>query len=95
MLLQRLQKAQGTKVCTDEEFGYYRTVVGGHFLMYRKRLLRPDGRKAYYLTNEFARCLGFQSLAEMPFVLTGLQYWRRFSSIERIRAAFNRYSGRI
>lgn len=93
LLLERLQHAQGVEVCTDETFTYYRTVVGGFFLMFRKRTLRPDGRRSYYLTDEFARCIGFLSLKEMQFKLTRLQYWRRFVSIERLKAAFNRRFG--
>ena len=91
-LLNQLHKAHGVKVCSDEEFTYYRVRLYGAYLLYRKRTLRPDGRKAYMLTDEFARCLGFSSLEEMKYPLHGLQYWRKFVSVERISAAFARYN---
>lgn len=93
ILLDTLQKAKGIKVCTDELFTYYRVHLCGVFLIYRQRTLRPDGRKAYMLTDEFARCLGFRSISEMKYPLYSLQYWRRFTSIERLKAAFDKYNG--
>lgn len=81
-------------VCTDEAFSYYQLGVAGFWLMYRKNRLRQDGRRCYYLTDELARCLGFDSLHQMHFCLTGLQYWRRFVSVERLRVALDRYHQR-
>lgn len=95
ILLDRLQKAQGTKVCSDEDFTYYRVYLYGVFLLYRQRTLRPDGRKGFMLTDGLAMVLGFRNIAEMQYPLYGIQYWRKFVSVERLRAAFNRYNGRI
>ena len=93
ILLDRLQQAKGTKVCSDEDFTYYRVHLCGVFLIYRKRTLRPDGRKAYMLTDGFAMVLGFRSISEMKYPLYGFQYWRKFVSVERLRAAFDKYNG--
>lgn len=92
MLLERLQKAKGVKVCTDEVFTYYRVQIYGAYLMYRRRSFRPDGRKAYMLNDQLAKCLGFRSLSEMKYPLNRLQYWRRFVSVERLKVAFDNYN---
>lgn len=92
-LLERLQKAKGRLLCTDEEFSYFRVYMYGTFLLYRRKTLRPDGRKAYFLTDLFAKCLGFRSLHEMKFVLFGIQYWRGFISVQRLKIAFDHYNG--
>ena len=80
-------------VCSDEAFNYYEMGVCGYWLMYRKQRYR-EGRRCYYLTDELAMALGFDSLYQMHFCLTGLQYWRRFVSVERLRIALDRYHQR-
>lgn len=91
MILYLLRQRNGTLICTDEIYSYYTVCIDGRYLMYRKRTLRPDSRKAYYLTDEFAKFLGFDGLYFMSVEITSLQYWRRFVSVERLTIALNRF----
>ena len=81
-------------VCYDEQYNYYEMGCCGYYLMYRKNRYK-DGRRCYYLTNELAMLLGFESLYQMHYCLTGLQYWRRFVSVERLRVALDGYHKQI
>ncbi len=79
--------------CYDKQYNYYGIGCCGYWLMYRKDRYK-DGRRCYYITDELAMALGFESLHQMQYCLTGLQYWRRFVSVERLRVAMNRYHQR-
>lgn len=81
-------------VCYDDQFNYYEMGCLGYYLMFRKNRYK-DGRRCYYLTNELAMLLGFESLYQMHYCLTGLQYWRRFVSVERLRVALKGYHKQI
>jgi len=81
----------GGLVCFDSDFNYYQLGVAGYLLMYKRRRFKPDARRCFMLTDELARCLNFQSLNDMKYFLPGIQYWRGFVSVERLKAAFLRY----
>lgn len=77
-------------LCSDELFNYYGIGIAGYWLLFRKGRLK-DGRRCFYLTDRLAMCLGFENLQQMRYCLTGLQYWRRFVSVERLQVALDRY----
>lgn len=77
-------------VCYDEEWAYYEVGVAGYFLMYRQRL-HTQGRRCYLLTEELAKCLNFNSFADMRWFVPTLQYWRGWVSVERLRVALAKY----
>lgn len=81
-------------LCTDEQYNYYGVGICGFWLMFRRNRLKSDGRRGFYLTDAFAKCLGFEDLHQMKLMLTTLQYWRGFVSVERLRVAFQRYDER-
>lgn len=91
MTLWDMQHEKGELQCTDEKYSYFSLWIDGRELLYRKRTLRPDGRKSFMLTDEFARALGFDDLMHMGHKLTGIQYWRGFISVERLRIALKRF----
>ncbi len=74
------------KVCYDLNDSYYRIGVLGHFLMYRQSHVL-NGRRCYYLTDGLAQLLGYTGLREMKAMLPSIQYWRKWVSVERLRAA--------
>lgn len=78
-------------VCFDEAYNYYQIPICGYLLMYRQKRLRNDGRRCYYLTEPLAKALNFDSLFELRFFLSSIQFWRGFVSVERLRVAFARY----
>ena len=94
MILWWMQKEKGELVSHDEDFCYFNVRIDGFRLMYRKKRFKPDGRKGFMLTDALAKCLGFRSLYNMEYCLTGIQYWRKFTSIERLQIAFQRYDDR-
>ncbi len=95
MVLWEMQKEKGEFVCTDEAFSYYTMWVDGRYLLFRKRTLRPDGRRAFMLTDELARALGFEDLEDMMrYKLPSLQYWRGFVSVERLKIALKRFKNK-
>ena len=87
IILWEMQKEKGDLLCYDEFFSYFTMWIDGRCLMYRKRTLRPDGRKSFMLTDELAAALGFECLWRMKYKLTSIQYWRGFVSIERLKIA--------
>lgn len=90
-VFESLSKLRGIEVCTDKEYTYFSVIYEGRSLMYRKRSARADGRKMYYLTDQLARLMGFEDLDMMQHLLRSLQYWRRWTSPERLRDALIRY----
>lgn len=77
-------------VCYDEQYNYFELGCCGYYLMYRQNRYR-DGRRLFYLTDELAMALGFDSLYQMRYGLNRIQYWRKFASVERLRIALQRY----
>ena len=94
LILWDMQHSKGDLQCTDEKYSYFSLWIDGRELLYRKRTLRPDGRKSFMLTDELARVLGFDDLYYMRFKLTNLQYWRGFVSVERLRIALKRFTNK-
>lgn len=90
-IMECLKHDRGKIICTDEAFTYYTLFVDGRALLYRRVTLRPDSRRAFYLTDQLAALLGFSDLYNMKFRLTGLQYWRGFVSPERLQKALDKY----
>lgn len=86
-----LKHDRGKIICNDEEYTYYSLFVDGRALLYRRATLRPDSRRAFYLTDQLAAVLGFSDLYTMSYKLNGLQYWRRFVSPERLQKALDKY----
>ena len=90
-IMECLKRERGKVVCTDEAFTYYSLFVDGRALLYRRATLRPDSRRAFYLTDQLAAVLGFCDIYTMSYKLNGLQYWRRFVSPERLQKALDKY----
>lgn len=83
--LWKMKKEEGALICTDEEYSYYSLSIAGRRLLYRRRRLRPDGRKCFMFTNQLAMLLEFEEgLVEMMHYVPELQYWRRFVSVNRL-----------
>lgn len=78
-------------LCHDVQFNYYGIGICGYWLCYRHNKFRSDGRRCYYLTDTLAKCLGFEDLHQMKLMLSTLQFWRGFVSVERLRVAFKRF----
>lgn len=96
-VLQQMASAKpvgGGLICFDSDYNYYQLGVCGYLLMYRQRRFRNDGRRCFYLTEQLAKALCFDSLFEMRFFLRSLQFWRGFVSVERLRVAFQRYDNK-
>lgn len=84
-LLNELQQAKPLcLVCTDEAFKYYEVCIGGRVLMYRQNVLRPDGKRQYFLNNRLASFLGFGDIAYMAICVPKLRYWKRFVSVKTL-----------
>lgn len=81
-------------VCCDNDWSYFEIGVCGYILMYRQRRHKPEGRRCYYLGENLAKCLNFQSYAEMRWLMPSLQYWRQWVSVERLRVAFAKYDNK-
>lgn len=90
-IFEELSRAKGKEVCNDEEYTYYSVIVEGRILMYRKRSARADGRKMYMLTDQLAMLIGFDGLGSLKYLCRTIQYWRGFTSPERLRAAVSKY----
>ncbi len=89
--LERLARAKGQLVCTDETFSYYSVMVDGFSLMYRKASNRPDGRKMYLLNDTVAMMLGFTDYEHMRYLVENIQYWRKWVSPQALKKAVWRY----
>lgn len=90
-IFEELSRAKGQAVCWDGEFTYYSVTVEGRSLMYRRRTQRTDGRKMYLLTDQLAMLMGFDGLRSLQYLCRSIQFWRGFTSTERLRAAVEKY----
>lgn len=84
----------GGLICYDENYNYYSMGVAGYWLMYRQKRYKPDGRRGYLLTEQLAKCLGFENLIHLRYFMPSIQYWRRFVSVERLKVAFAKYDNK-
>lgn len=75
------------KVCEDVEFHYYLMRMDAQVIMYRIDKWREHcgAQRQFYLSEPFARVLGFFTLRYMMKRLPHIQFWRGFITVKALK----------